>query len=287
MSFAVWAALGVMSVISIIMLACSSETPEPLPAYTPTPTYTPYPTNTSAPTAMPTPTPEPTASRMHSGLRTPATAPRNSVRPTPMNLVVSAAREVEVTIEPGRADSTSDRPRPTPINTLAPEEIPEGVSPALAQDAQMYAEDFGVELTEAIRRLTLQEPIGRLGGTLESNEADTLGGFWIQHEPEYRVVAAFTRDGEETIAKYVQDGPLVDIIEVRTVDATLEELRQSQREAGLIVRGLGFQAASGINVFENRAEIYVHDHLQVEEALVESGKTLPEHVLILEMGRGN
>ena len=44
--------------------------------------------------------------------------------------------------------------------------------------------NYGVELSEAIRRLTLQEPIGKLGATLESNEAGTLGGFWIQHEPE-------------------------------------------------------------------------------------------------------
>ena len=161
------------------------------------------------------------------------------------------------------------------------------MSPALAMDAQMYAADFGVELSEAIRRLTLQGPIGRLGATLEANEADTLGGFWIQHEPEYRVVAAFTKDGEETIAKYVQDGPLVDLIEVRTVDATLEELKRAQREAGSIVRGLGFQAASGINVFENRAEIYMHDHSQVEEALEKSGKTLPKHARILEMRRDN
>ena len=38
----------------------------------------------------------------------------------------------------------------------------------------MYAADQGVELSEAIRRLTLQDPIGKLGATLESNEADTL-----------------------------------------------------------------------------------------------------------------
>ena len=151
----------------------------------------------------------------------------------------------------------------------------------------MYAVDFGVELPEAIRRLTLQRPIGKLGAALESNEADTLGGFWIQHEPEYRVVVAFTRDGEETIAKYVQDGPLKDIIEVRTVDATLEELKRSQREAGSIVRGLGFQAASGINVYENRAEIYVHDASRVEEGLQDSGQTLPAHVRIIEMVRSN
>ena len=100
-------------------------------------------------------------------------------------------------------------------------------------------------------------------------------------------MVAFTRDGEETIAKYVQDGPLKDIIEVRTVDATLEELKRSQREAGSIVRGLGFQAASGINVYENRAEIYVHDASRVEEGLQDSGQTLPAHVRIIEMVRSN
>ena len=157
-------------------------------------------------------------------------------------------------------------------------------SASLAMDAQYYAEDYGVELSEAIRRLTLQEPIGKLGATLESNEADTLGVFWIQHEPEYRVVAAFTKDGEKTIAKYVQDGPLVDIIEVRTVDATLKELKRAQQEAGSIVRGLGFQAASGINVFENRAEIYVPDPSRLEEALQENGKTLPAHAHIVGQG---
>ena len=188
---------------------------------------------------------------------------------------------VQVSEDAGNAGSTPARPLPTPFNTLAPEELPEGVSPALAMDAQYYAENYGVELSEAIRRLTLQEPIGKLGATLESNEAGTLGGFWIQHEPEYRVVAAFTKEGEKTMAKYVQDGPLLDIIEVRTVDATLRELKRAQQEAGSIVSGLGFRAASGINVFENRAEIYVRDRSRLEEALQESGQTLPAHVHIV------
>ena len=125
------------------------------------------------------------------------------------------------------------RPRPTPFNTLAPEEIPEGVSRALAQDAQLYAAQFGVELSEAIRRLTLQETIGELGATLESNEKGTLGGIWIQNEPEYRIVAAFTKDGEKTMAKYVKDGPLLDLIEVRTVDATLRELKRAPTRSWL------------------------------------------------------
>ena len=47
MSYSAWAALGVMGALSLITLACSSATPEPLPTHTPAPTYTFYPTSSS------------------------------------------------------------------------------------------------------------------------------------------------------------------------------------------------------------------------------------------------
>ncbi len=72
----------------------------------------------------------------------------------------------------------------------------------------MYAKDQDVPLEEAVRRLQLQESVGKLGAELEANERDTFAGLWIEHEPEYRVVAAFTRDGEETIRPYVEGGLL-------------------------------------------------------------------------------
>ena len=175
-------------------------------------------------------------------------------------------------------DTGGAKPR-TPATAAAA--LPEGVSPALSQDAQNYADHFGVDLQEAITRLTLQEPIGVLGAELEAREADTLAGLWIQHEPEYRVVVAFTRDGESTIAKYVRDGPLLDLIEVRTANATLRDLIQAQSKASQIVAGVGFQLSSGINVIENRVEIYTSDRAQLEEALREGGKTLPAHVQIV------
>ncbi len=173
---------------------------------------------------------------------------------------------------------TGSTPYPTP---LSPEDLPDGVSPALAQDAQWYADQYGVSLEEAINRLMLQVEIGELGTELESKEADTLAGIWIQHEPDYRVVVAFTRDGEATISKYVQDGPLAEIIEVRTAQATLRDLQKAQKDAGKLVQGLGFNIASGIDIFENRVELYATDRAVLEEALREEGKTLPNHVVII------
>ena len=176
------------------------------------------------------------------------------------------------------SSETGNTPYPTPLSA---EDLPEGVSPALAQDAQWYADQYGVSLEEAISRLMLQNTIGELGAEIESKEADTLAGFWIQHEPEYRVVVAFTKDGEATISKYVQDGPLAEIIEVRTAPATLRDLQTAQKDAGRLVQGLGFNIASSINVFENRVELYATDRANLEKALHENGKTLPDHVVII------
>ena len=178
--------------------------------------------------------------------------------------------------------SQPDRPGPTLINTLTPEEIPEGVSPALVRDAQMYAARHDVGLSEALTRLLMQDSVGDMDADLLSNESGTFGGLWIQHEPEYRIVVAFTEDGERTIAKYVKDETLMDLIEVRTVEATYRELMRSEREAGWIVAELGFRSVSDINLFDNRVEVYTPDRSRLEEALRKNEKTLPPHVHIIE-----
>jgi hypothetical protein len=70
------------------------------------------------------------------------------------------------------------------------------------------AEALGISVDEAVRRFQLQEAIGPLGAQLEANEADTFAGLWLQQEPEFRVVVAFTQDGEATMQPYVAGTPL-------------------------------------------------------------------------------
>ncbi len=152
---------------------------------------------------------------------------------------------------------------------------------AWEQDARMYAKQFGVDLQEALTRLHLQEPAGKLGAALRANESETFAGLWIQHEPEYRVIVMFTANGEDTIRPYIEGEPLEDIVEVREAEATMTELEQSQMKAAGILNELGFRAASGINVFENRVELYVSEPSQLDAALKEKGMTLPAHVQII------
>ena len=212
---------------------------------------------------------------------------------TPMPTATTVATPAQLTTAASEAAETATGTAEPPLQETGPggagaagheggeTPLPEGVSPALVQDARMYAEQFGVELQEAVTRLMLQEPAGKLGAALEEHEGDTFAGLWIQHEPEFRIVVAFTRDGQETARQYIQDGPLEELVEVRHADATLRELMKAQAEAHEIVSEVGFQVASGINVFENRVELYADNRAQLEEAIEENGLALPDHVLII------
>ena len=155
------------------------------------------------------------------------------------------------------------------------------MSDALTSDAQSYASDYGVELDEAIRRLQLQGTIGDFDSEIASNESGTFGGLWIEHGPaqsDFKVVVRFTSDGEQTIqeyGKYVADGPLSGMVEVRDAEVTLATLRAKRTEAIDDLADLGISVESGINVRENRAEIYVVERDRLESLMAENNIVLP------------
>lgn len=151
---------------------------------------------------------------------------------------------------------------------------------ALRRDAGVYAADEGISLDEALQRFKLMDDVGPLGAALESHEKDTFAGFWIEHEPEFRVIIAFTENGEETIKKYVEEGSaLADIVELRTYEATLEQLHEAQRKASELLDGLGLYVSSAVMVSENRVEVYVTDSQLFDETLQKAGAILPDHVV--------
>ncbi len=171
---------------------------------------------------------------------------------------------------------------PTPSVSPVTVEIPP-ITDAVIQDARSYAEDTGVDLDEAVRRLSLQRVIGKLGAAVSENEQATYGGHWIQHEPTFGVVFAFTRDGEETIRPYVHGTILADMVEVRQVEATLTELKAAQRKAHEILEGLGVLASSGIDVKRNIVELYLpeEEKEKLDTGLRDSGLKLPDKVEIV------
>lgn len=87
-----------------------------------------------------------------------------------------------------------------------------------------YARNYCVTMAEAQRRMDLQmrdsvsprtEPgpppppppdgIGTVMAAVRDKEVATFAGLWIEHQPRYRVVVAFTRDAARTLAKYTRD----------------------------------------------------------------------------------
>ena len=159
------------------------------------------------------------------------------------------------------------------------------VTDALAQDAQFYAADFGVGVEEAICRLTVQDQIGPLDAEISSGEPDTFAGLWIHHEPEFGVTVLFTENPEASLAPYVKDSDLAGIIKARKARVSLRYLKQAQRQASAMASATGIPVGSGINVPENRVELYVIDVRGFTRALQRAGSRLPDRVTVVKVGQ--
>ena len=92
----------------------------------------------------------------------------------------------------------------------------------------------------------------------------------------------FTRSGEETIRSYIENGPLADIVAVRTAEATLAELENAHATAVRAVRDLELPVNSLTNVKENRVELWVTDPAQFHAALRKANIRLPDHVEVVK-----
>jgi hypothetical protein len=157
------------------------------------------------------------------------------------------------------------------------------ITSALAKDAEWYASDNGVSLDEAIRRLQLQSSVGDLDAQLSEKEQGTFAGLWIQHKPEFRIIAQFTHNGQTTIQPYIAQGPLAGLVEVQPADLPLVELRARQMATLKMLRALGIRFDSGIDVLQNHVEVYVPDPAQLTNSLQKANKQLPDKVNVVRV----
>ena len=155
------------------------------------------------------------------------------------------------------------------------------VSEALRRDAEAMAGDLGITVDDAVRRLQLQDDIGDLRAALASAEAETFAGLWIQHDPEYRIVVAFTRGGKRTVRPYLGGKTWADLVEVRDADATLSELEAALDETVRATAALDFPVMVGLNEVENQVEISVSARAWFEGELLQAGIELPDRVALV------
>lgn len=151
---------------------------------------------------------------------------------------------------------------------------------ALRKDAAEYAKDQQVTLDEAVRRLELQNDIGKFDEKLTTSEPDTFGGLWIQHKPEYKIIVNIT-SGTEKVASYAQGTAFAREIEVRKVAKSLKQLEAEQRSVISTLKTLKLASESSVNVYTNQVELDVLNSSQVTAALENAGKlSVLEDVLI-------
>lgn len=147
---------------------------------------------------------------------------------------------------------------------------------AAQQDAAAYARQFGVGQDEALQQLGAQDEIGELNAALEREQAETFAGLWIQHDPEYRVVVAFTRNGERIISPYLNNKSWAKQLEIRTFPHSLADLKAAQQKASQVAETLGIPITSSISVMDNRVTVQVGNPNLFKEAVCAAGKTLPD-----------
>lgn len=163
----------------------------------------------------------------------------------------------------------------------------QGAEEAFDRDAQTYATQMGIDLEEARQRLGYEPGIGELNAALQANEADTFAGLWIEHQPTYRIVVAFTRDGEQTIRPYLEGRPFAHLVEIEEARFTMAELEAILSQTQGELEKLDFGVAMSIHVQKNRVEVPVGDRAWFESELDRVGAALPEGVELIEVEGGS
>jgi hypothetical protein len=132
-----------------------------------------------------------------------------------------------------------------------------GEPDALRADAESYAAQFGVSVDEALSRLRLQQSIGALNARLQAEHPETFAGLTIEHQPQFAVVARFTRGGEAALQSAIHEPALAALVRQEHAPVPLRRLQARLESAFGRVRARGIPAAGGLNLRQNRPEIYV------------------------------
>ena len=156
----------------------------------------------------------------------------------------------------------------------AAQDIPAAAPRSRALEA--YSKQFGVPVAEAQRRIALQRDIGKLGARLESEEAATFGGLYIEHRPAFRAVVKFTANGAATLARYTQD-PLYS---AAIAAVPLKEMTDAQRTVYDLLKKAGIESSSRVDVIKGTVEFYVPDPAAVQLLQSTGALQLPAFVTL-------
>lgn len=176
--------------------------------------------------------------------------------------------------------SAQDSPVPDPDS---PGNAPLDPVQSLLRDAQLYADDFGVPVTEAVRRLELQQLVTGLNEKFQTREQGRFAGLRIEHTPQFRIVASFTSDPAGAVLRQTVGSPLAALVITEPAEFTLQTLLSNQENVVQAALDIGLRVEAGLNIEENRVELYTTDEPAVRSAVDGGRLTLPESVVVVEV----
>ncbi|MDQ3482674.1 MAG: hypothetical protein M3448_04625, partial [Pseudomonadota bacterium] len=125
--------------------------------------------------------------------------------------------------------------------------------------------------------------IGGIAQVLEKNESAIFAGLWLEHQPTYRVVVAFTREAATTLRKYTSDPLFVPLERPGPSQAELHTTRE--RVVRELARFGARPSVSSSDTKRGRVEISVLGDLAPFRAAVARGQVdLPLYVDIRQPG---
>lgn len=175
---------------------------------------------------------------------------------------------------------TQVAPEPTAVRSdtdarLSSDEV------GLAEDMALVATQTGIEIADLEQQAANAHATTELAMKLEAHEADTFAGLWIEWEPTYRIVVAFTEDGEATITKYVaEDSELTAVLDIRPATYSYAQLQADQHRLGRQLARMPFDTTTGINLPDNYVELTVPAASVWQEYIEQNEVDLPVSVVV-------
>lgn len=147
------------------------------------------------------------------------------------------------------------------------------------RDAEAYAAYFNVDLDEAKRRLVLQHEAGALDERLTQEAAETFGGLWIDHEPEFKITVSSTdADMLRPLLRKNLRKDLARLVKVEAASVTQAELLAQQDTVRTFLQTTGLKADLSIDIRTGAVVIESDDSARLAATMAEQRFTLPARV---------
>ncbi len=147
---------------------------------------------------------------------------------------------------------------------------------------QMYAEALGISYAEAKWRLELmQGEMSDLQARVQI-PADIYAGTWIQHQPEFRLVFAFTvPNGMEIIQPYLEGIEWAELILVQQSPYTVDELHAITAQVVQAARSTDIPFGAGSNIPLSRVNLYTGEPDELRRQL-ETKEEIQEYLDMID-----